>query len=90
MAKIHLYKSDNDTVLIDPPRQTVKTKNGPGRRLEDMIGASNRKLNLERRVACNERRINKAAPLNIPSRRNIIDRRRNRTDRRNKNVIKQH
>ena len=79
-------KPANDSVKKEDPSVGNSEKKDTGRRLQDsaIVKDSNRKLNLERRVPSDERRIDADPHYKGPARRYTIDSRVKLKDRREK------
>lgn len=75
MTKMKYDISANDSALSAPGRTENTIAKSYRRRLQDAIVSYTRKLNLERRLTCNERRVYTAPNYTGPSRRYIVDRR---------------
>lgn len=82
--KVESNKAANDSELADDKSVEDSVKKGSGRRLQDGILSKdpNRKLNLDRRTARNDRRCDSDPHYSGQSRRYTIDRRKNTKDRR--------
>ena len=85
-TKIEPNQSANDSKTEDDISVENSGTENAGRRLKDTLASKNtnknRKMNLDRRVVNNERRVSAGSNYNGPARRNTIDRRLNLKDRR--------
>lgn len=86
LPKILFYRSDsNDEIVDDAALRYDKNINSGRRRQDAMPKTANKMVNLDRRAANSDRRINDDPSYNGPSRRYTIDRRMNLKDRREEN-----
>lgn len=86
IPKIAFHKSSSDLDKANATSLKKSEKKNSGRRRQDAVIANitNPVLNLDRRAANSDRRINNDPNYNGPSRRYTIDRRLNMKDRREK------
>jgi len=84
--KTDLKKSANDSKITDDTSVENSEKKETGRRLQDAIISKDphRKMNLDRRTARSDRRVDSDPHYRGPSRRYTIDRRLKLKDRRSK------
>ena len=86
IPKKRAEKAFDDSVKIENTDVSNTTRKGTNQRLQDTVSSSNlnRKLNLDRRAAKSDRRVNSNPSYKGPVRRYTIDRRLNLNDRRTK------